>query len=119
MEQLLTSYARVNRAKQWNDRQFQGSHLLGQWHQREPPDVLRPATDIGVRIEDCTKVATPYGMSISWELHSVLENKRGMYVTVHLKDNRKVKNKKRQSQIMYMSYVLDYITKKDSRGKLS
>ncbi|XP_053387016.1 chitin synthase-like isoform X2 [Mercenaria mercenaria] len=53
----------------------------------------------------CTKTTTPYGMSLSWRLVSC--GKEGMYFTIHLKDNQKVKNKKRWSQVMYMSYVLD------------
>ncbi|EDO44996.1 predicted protein, partial [Nematostella vectensis] len=50
----------------------------------------------------CVKVKTPYGMQLRWKLPG------GMPFTVHLKDNTKVKNKKRWSQVMYMSYVLDH-----------
>ena len=45
---------------------------------------------LGVAIQTCTKVATPYGMSLAWLLPSEVKNKQGMYLTVHLKDNIKV-----------------------------
>ena len=37
----------------------------------------------------------------------------GMPFYVHLKDNQKVKNKKRWSQVMYMNYVINYRAEKD------
>ncbi|XP_031575148.1 uncharacterized protein LOC116308782 isoform X2 [Actinia tenebrosa] len=55
-----------------------------------------------VKLADVTKVLTPYGMQLRWTLPG------GLPVTIHLKDNTKVKNKKRWSQVMYMSYILDY-----------
>ncbi|XP_019622855.1 PREDICTED: uncharacterized protein LOC109468915 [Branchiostoma belcheri] len=62
-------------------------------------------------IETCEKWRTPYGLQLQWHLPS-LEGAEdvggGMKLILHLKDNTKVKNKKRWSQVMYMSYVLDY-----------
>lgn len=55
-----------------------------------------------VQLRSCYKVMTPYGIQLKWKLPG------GMEFTIHLKDNTKVKNKKRWSQVMYMSYVLDY-----------
>ena len=55
-----------------------------------------------VKIDGCMKIKTPYGMQLRWKLPG------GMPFVIHLKDNLKVKNKKRWSQAMYMSYVLDY-----------
>ncbi|XP_069102230.1 chitin synthase chs-2-like [Argopecten irradians] len=61
----------------------------------------------------CTRSITAYGMKLSWQLIPNGERRqtRGMIFTIHLKDNRKVKNKKRWSQIMYMSYVLDFLVR--------
>ncbi|XP_035669155.1 uncharacterized protein LOC118411184 [Branchiostoma floridae] len=61
-------------------------------------------------IESCEKWRTPYGLQLQWHLHSSEGAwDGGMNLTLHLKDNTKVKNKKRWSQVMYMSYVLDYV----------
>ena len=49
-----------------------------------------------------TKLLTPYGMQLGYTLQG------NMPFYVHLKDNSKVKNKKRWSQVMYMNYVLNY-----------
>nr|XP_022306572.1 uncharacterized protein LOC111112966 isoform X3 [Crassostrea virginica] len=64
----------------------------------------------------CTKTATPYGMKLVWKLPGPSE----MTFTIHLKDTKKVKKKKRWSQIMYMSYVLDFLSKQyvDKDGNL-
>ena len=57
-------------------------------------------------IKDCEinklKIITPYGM----QLHYTLDE--GVPFYIHLKDNSKVKNKKRWSQVMYMNYILKY-----------
>ncbi|EDO25514.1 predicted protein, partial [Nematostella vectensis] len=55
-----------------------------------------------VKVEAVMKIKTPYGMQFRWRLPG------GMPFHIHLKDNLKVKNKKRWSQVMYMSYILDY-----------
>ncbi|XP_066270277.1 uncharacterized protein [Branchiostoma lanceolatum] len=68
-------------------------------------------------IESCEKWRTPYGLQLQWHLHSSEGAwNGGMNLTLHLKDNIKVKNKKRWSQIMYMSYVLDYVLGSQARG---
>ncbi|KAK3722284.1 hypothetical protein QZH41_016392 [Actinostola sp. cb2023] len=68
--------------------------------------VLQLATIIKktlkVDLSEARKIRTPYGMQLSWLLPGDLP------ITIHMKDNSKVKNKKRWSQVMYMSYVLDY-----------
>ena len=51
---------------------------------------------------DVTKVFTPYGIQLKY----VLEGNMPLYI--HIKDQSKVKNKKRWSQVMYMKYVLNY-----------
>ncbi|XP_053386950.1 uncharacterized protein LOC123542823 [Mercenaria mercenaria] len=58
-----------------------------------------------IGVHSSTKTITPYGMSLSWRLPS--GGRDGTCLTVHLKDNSKVKSKKRWSQVMYMSYVLE------------
>ena len=45
------------------------------------------------------KIITPYGMQLRYTLE------RGIRLYIHLKDNSKVKNKKRWSQVMYMKFV--------------
>ncbi|XP_052242756.1 uncharacterized protein LOC127852809 isoform X2 [Dreissena polymorpha] len=71
--------------------------------------------ELGVKAQFCTRTSTPYGLSISWNLNTKLTNNldRDMVFKIHLKDNIKVKNKKRWSQVMYMSYVLDFILKQE------
>ena len=54
---------------------------------------------LGVKAEHCTKISTPYGMSLSWKLKTT-DSKRGskhMVFRIHLKDNIKVKYKSRKS----------------------
>ena len=53
-----------------------------------------------VDIKGCQKFKTPYGYRLSWLVNNV------MPFSIHLKDNTKIKNKKRWSQVMYMKYVL-------------
>ncbi|KAJ8313553.1 LOW QUALITY PROTEIN: hypothetical protein KUTeg_008114 [Tegillarca granosa] len=55
--------------------------------------------------EPGTIVHTPYGIQLSWERNP------DMSLFIHLKDNEKVKAKKRWSQVMYMKYVLEYRSK--------
>ena len=55
-----------------------------------------------IDLEKGQKWETPYGLQLRWNLAG------DMPFYVHLKDPNKVKKKKRWSQVMYMSYVLDY-----------
>ena len=57
---------------------------------------------LGVTAKDASAHTTPYGVQLNWVLPG------GMPFFIHLKDSNKVKPKKRWSQIMYMSYVLNY-----------
>ena len=109
---------------------------------------------VDIETYKCTKMQTPYGMRLTWELNSEATDEHGqptdgMIFVVHLKDNQKVnllqynhynliwvnknwvpylsiywvaafkpifvkvKNKKRWSQVMYMSYILDYYMKQE------
>jgi len=108
MEQLLFSIAGVDRARRSQERMFE-CHI---WFDDGVRDKtlktfaiqlisLLPIT-VQVEPENVTKLSTPYGMELKWVLPG------GMPFSIHLKDNFKVKNKKRWSQVMYMSYVLDY-----------
>ncbi|XP_021377869.1 uncharacterized protein LOC110465974 isoform X2 [Mizuhopecten yessoensis] len=126
MQQLLKSIARVKDAKAHSDKYFE-SHVFfdGGVKEKTPTDFalqlvsLLPET-LGIEPMMCTRSMTAYGMKLSWQLLASGERRqaRGMTFTIHLKDNRKVKNKKRWSQIMYMSYVLDFLVKQyiDSSG---
>ncbi|XP_013380800.1 uncharacterized protein LOC106151906 [Lingula anatina] len=96
--------------------------------------LLKEVFDIELRHEsfEFRKSRTSYGMRLSWQFplspgkqQKVRELKNEdpkdyvMSFTVHLKDNRKVKNKKRWSQIMYLSMIVDYLTGKPRPGSSS
>lgn len=55
-----------------------------------------------VALDDGNRQKTPYGYRFSWRLNNC------MPFVIHLKDNHKVRNKKRWSQVMYMNYILHY-----------
>ena len=55
-----------------------------------------------VRVKLPTKIPTPYGGQLIWTLPGKTN------VVVHLKDVKKIRIKKRWSQIMYMYYLLGY-----------
>eukprot|EP00794_Sanderia_malayensis_P016164 gene16164-17787_t len=108
MEQLLNSIAKVDSAREETNRRFE-SHIFFD-------DGVRDTTlkeyalqllsllekTLNVKPSKAGNIKTPYGMELRWTLPG------GMNFHIHLKDNYKVKNKKRWSQVMYMSYVLDY-----------
>ncbi|XP_033747575.1 uncharacterized protein LOC117332686 [Pecten maximus] len=129
MKQLLKSINRIQ--KTYSDKYYE-SHIFfdGGVKDRTPTDFalqlisLLPDT-LGCDVGCCNRFMTPYGMKLTWELstgepglHTDMLNSRKMKFAIHLKDNRKVKNKKRWSQIMYMSYVIDFLVKhnNDSSG---
>ena len=68
---------------------------------------------LGVKLEQATRKQTPYGCRLEWMIEADDDNTNGMPFTVHLKDNQKVKNKKRWSQVMYMNYVINYRAEED------
>ncbi|XP_063411463.1 chitin synthase chs-1-like [Mytilus trossulus] len=55
-----------------------------------------------IELPDGGMLKTPYGARIEWTLPG--ENK----MFIHLKDKKKVRNKKRWSQVMYMLYILKW-----------
>ena len=58
------------------------------------------------------KTHTPYGCQLYWKVGDVLP------FYIHLKDNSKVKNKKRWSQVMYMNYIINYrMQERDEEGR--
>ena len=60
-----------------------------------------------VELTQTKKQKTPYGYRFTWRLQDC------MPFVVHLKDNLKVRNKKRWSQVMYMNYVLNHRSDRD------
>ena len=60
-----------------------------------------------VELKHAEKQKTPYGYRFTWVLQGC------MPFVVHLKDNLKVRNKKRWSQVMYMNYVLNHRSMKN------
>lgn len=69
---------------------------------------------LGVKLNQAKRKRTPYGCRFEWmvEPDSKLGH-NGMLFAIHLKDNSKIKNKKRWSQVMYMNYVINYRAKKE------
>ena len=65
---------------------------------------------VNLKPEKAKKIATPYGMQLKYEISNE-KTLRTVPFTIHLKDNSKVKNKKRWSQVMYMNYVLYSVPK--------
>ncbi|XP_065897233.1 chitin synthase chs-2-like isoform X2 [Dysidea avara] len=64
---------------------------------------------LGIKPDNKLKLITPYGIQLRYELEG---NEMPFYI--HLKDNSKVKRKKRWSQVMYMNYIINYRMKKDN-----
>ena len=56
----------------------------------------------------CQPHSTPYGYMLYWLIEDTIP------FCIHLKDNSKIKNKKRWSQVMYMNYVLNYRVKRSN-----
>ncbi|XP_066270056.1 uncharacterized protein [Branchiostoma lanceolatum] len=120
MEQLLTSL-RALAESQVGERTFE-SHIFfdGGCRQGQPSQwalqlfsvmgrTLQDENDPKDILQQCTRYKTPYGLQLQWNLrYGSGDAASGMDFTVHLKDNVLVKNKKRWSQVMYMSYTLDY-----------
>ena len=73
---------------------------------------LIPGT-LGVQLDDqVRRIKTPYGCRFEWTIETD-DDGTGMPFVVHFKDNHKVKNKKRWSQVMYMNYVINHRVKND------
>ena len=65
---------------------------------------------LDVKLTHCFRKETHYGQLMSWDV-----GQRPMKFTVHFKDNLKVKNKKRWSQVMYMNYIINYRIKESDK----
>lgn len=126
MEQLLKSIKRVADLNKKDDAESQSrgekadiyeAHIFFDGGCRE--DELSPyaiqlmsliPTTLDVEInatgaracKNATIKNTPYGRQFSWIINNL------MLFVVHLKDNHKVRNKKRWSQVMYMNYILNH-----------
>ncbi|XP_059154827.1 uncharacterized protein LOC131940217 [Physella acuta] len=117
MKQLLESLAKVNLAQQDGETLFE-SHIVfdggvtnGKFSEFSLILISLLEGTLNIQPSTCTKTETPYGVKLSWQL--VNPRNKQMLFNIHLKDNTLVKNKKRWSQIMYMSYVLDFLSKQD------
>lgn len=86
--------------------------------------LLSLVTDtLHVDVTEGTGCQTPYGLQMLWTVPG------GMQIFFHFKDNKKVKAKKRWSQVMYLNYIIEHRTKRvaseqlgqtvNSLGKLS
>ena len=121
MRQLLQSIRKVARASIRNSRnnKFE-SHIFfdngcsGSTIYQFPLKLLSLLMDkdtFNIEIDHSLKIITPYGLRLRYRLNE------GMEFYVHLKDNNKVKNKKRWSQVMYMNYVLNYRIKESEQSE--
>ena len=110
MKQLLNSIKLIAEIGSDNDRELKfESHIffdngcndtqISQWA-LQLLGLLKDTLDID--ITDAPKIITPYGI----QLRYIIENWMPFYI--HLKDNSKVKSKKRWSQVMYMKYILKH-----------
>lgn len=121
MKQLLESINRVNAAQHRSVRHFE-AHIFfdGGVKETQPTEFalqllsLLPET-LDIKLVDCRQIQTPYGLCLAWKLPAP-PGRNEMKFRIHFKDNLKVKNKKRWSQIMYMSYVLDFLLKKEKNN---
>ena len=68
--------------------------------------LLRDTLDLA--LEDAEMVQTPYGYQLGWP-------KNVLPFFIHLKDNTKVKAKKRWSQVMYMKYIINHRLEKSAK----
>ena len=111
MKQMLQSISRIDKvsASESEEHHKYESHIffdsacsgeqLNQWAM-QLLGLLESTLDVDPA--EVTKLLTPYGMQLRYKL------KGNMPFYIHLKDNSKVKNKKRWSQVMYINYVLNY-----------
>ena len=119
MRQLLQSIRKIAQAAIQNNRmnKFE-SHIFfdnacsGEEINQRPLVLLGLLRDtLGIWEVSSIKIITPYGMQLRYKL------KEGMEFYVHLKDNSKVKNKKRWSQVMYMNYILNHRIKESENSE--
>jgi chitin synthase len=117
MEQLLKSIGRVakqNGNNPENSDRFE-SHIFFDGGCRE--DEILPfavqlisllPSALQIELAKCRKQKTPYGYRLQWIINDT------MPFVIHLKDNLKVRNKKRWSQVMYMDYITNYLQNRDN-----
>ena len=89
LKQTFESHIFFDGANQGRDLNMYAMRLLS---------ILEECFD--VRIQEGAKRFTPYGIQLTWRVSNKLK------FVVHCKNNKKVRNKKRWSQVMYMYYIL-------------
>ena len=122
MTQMLRSIGRIAKYFKEEKVRFQGdtpdtfeSHIFFDGGCRENELLpfaiqlmsLLPDT-LGITLTKGDRQKTPYGYRFTWYLENI------MPFVVHLKDNLKIRNKKRWSQVMYMNYIIDYRFEKEN-----
>ena len=65
--------------------------------------VIGTLSKILFAVKPPTKIPTPYGGKLIWTLPGKTR------IVCHLKDKKKIRHKKRWSQVMYMYYLLGYL----------
>lgn len=112
MQQLLQSIYRV--AQYYNKRKYEDgdkfeSHIFfdggcsGEELSRFAIQLMSLVSEaLKVEINEGVKIKTPYGYRFRWNIEKC------MPFIIHFKDNQKIKNKKRWSQVMYMNYIIKF-----------
>ena len=101
MEQLLRSIHDVDTHSQGSGRYYESHIFFDGCVRAEKLNnyVVQLASLVGktlkVSISNSTKLKTPYGMQLRWKLPG------GMYFTIHLKDNVKVRETTKAKRIHY------------------
>lgn len=112
MQQLLESIYRVARyykKRKYEDGDKFESHVFfdggcnGEELSRFAVQLMSLVPDaLKVKINKGVKIQTPYGYRFHWDIEQC------MPFVIHFKDNQKIKNKKRWSQVMYMNYIIKF-----------
>ncbi|KAI6645780.1 Chitin synthase 6 [Oopsacas minuta] len=97
LKQKFESHIFFDGANQGNDLNLYAMRLIS---------LLEECFDVG--LEDGRKRYTPYGIQLAWVVSEQLR------FVIHCKNGKKVKNKKRWSQVMYMYYTLFYRIPRDN-----
>ena len=115
MQQLLCSIYKLNELDKKNNKRFE-FHIFfdGGADGDDLTDFAKHLVSllsVSLHLDEQQRYKTfkmPYGLKLSLDVNNL------MPVSIHLKDNTKIKNKKRWSQVMYIRYVLNYRIKKEA-----
>ncbi|XP_055864026.1 uncharacterized protein LOC106076808 isoform X3 [Biomphalaria glabrata] len=114
MRNVLKSLALVNICQRNTNTQFE-SHIFFDGgvngdrlteYSLQLVSLLEECLD--VKLQDSKTIKTPFGLHLQWELPKSHRDNKTMLFSLNLKDNSLVYQRKRWSQVMYISYCLDF-----------